>query len=440
MNLNDFNCLLGPTPLDDGGAAPAGEAPARQGDALASLIAPITPGAFVDQYFARTSLHVEGHPGKFAQIFSWEKLRLALARGRSLTDPRFNLMASYAGGERDGSSKSLFPCSIDETGNLLNKGATICITNIHMADPGLAQWARAVRSQLNFSGTVGANCYISPEGGGLPMHYDRRVATSIQIAGSKRWLYSTKAAKPWPDNNAVFRDGRAEPADIDVGTLPPDLEIHEVNLQAGDLLCLPAGAWHAAKGIGVSLAINLYFAPRNFYTLLAPVLHDFAAADGNWRGGPPAGLDPITGDIPDPSKAYIRERLTDLRDQIDSMLQSPDDIKLPWLHSLVSEPYTGWTPEAERALPGASANTRFIVALPPLRFVEANGKIVIPNDRGLLHMPADFAPVLKKIAAHKGDFSVPEVLAWNQETGASPPQTIISHLQALFRGGLINMA
>lgn len=439
MNLNDFNCLLGPAPLDDGGPH-AGEAPVRHGGELASLIAPVTPETFVDQYFARASLHVEGHSGKFAQIFSWEKLRLALARGRAVTDPRFNLMASYAGGEREGSSKALFPCTIDEVGTLLNKGATICITNIHMADPDLARWAKSVRSQLNFSGTVGANCYISPEGGGLPMHYDRRVATSIQIAGSKRWIYSTTAAKPWPDNNAIFRDGRAEPADVDVGTLPTELDIQEVNLQAGDLLCLPAGAWHAAKGIGVSLAINLYFAPRNFYSMLAPVLHDFAVANGHWRGGPPVALDPVAGDMTDPSKAYIRERLMELRDLVDTMLESPDEIKLPWLNSMVSEPYTGWTPAAERALPGASGDTRFVVALPPLRFVEANGKVVIPNDRGLLHMPGDFAPVLKKIGAHEGDFSVPEVLAWNQEAGASHPRDIISHLQALFRKGLIDMA
>lgn len=439
MNLNDFNCLLGPAPLDDGGAH-AGQAPDRHGGELVSLIAPVTPQVFVDKHFARSSLHVEGHPGKFSHVFSWEKLRLALARGRSITDKRFNLMASYAGGERDGSSESLFPCGIGEIGNLLNKGATVCITNIHMADPGLARWAQAVRSQLNFSGAVGANCYISPEGGGLPMHYDRRVATSIQIAGSKRWFYSAKAAKSWPDNNAVFRDGRAEPADIDVGTLPPDLEVHEVNLQAGDLLCLPAGAWHAAKGIGVSLAINLYFAPRNFYAMLAPVLQDFAVANGDWRGGPPAALDPITGDIADPSKAYIRERLMELRDLVDSMLDSPDDMKLPWLNSLVSEPFTGWTPQAKRALPGANRDTRFIVSLPPLRFVEANGKVVIPYDRGLFHMPGDFAPILQKISAHQGDFSVPEVLVWNQESGGVQPQAIISCLQDLFQNGLIDMA
>jgi ribosomal protein L16 Arg81 hydroxylase len=439
MNLNDFNCLLGSTPLDDGGAE-AGKAPAGHAGELAALVAPVTPQTFVDTYFARTSLHIEGHPGKFGHVFSWEKLRLALARGRSIPDKRFNLTASYAGGERDGSAKPLFPCSIDEIGNLLNKGATVCITNIHMADPGLARWAQAIRSQLNFSGTVGANCYISPEGGGLPMHYDRRVATSIQIAGSKRWVYSTAAAKPWPDNNAIYRDGQAEPADIDVGTLPPELDIHEVNLQAGDLLCLPAGAWHAAKGLGVSLAINLYFAPRNFYTMLAPILKEFAVTNGDWRGGPPAALDPVIGDMTDPSRAYIRDRLVELRDLIDDMLESQKDIELSWLNSLVSEPFTGWRPAAKRALPGANRDTRFIVAVPPLRFVETGGKVVIPFDRGLLHLPADFAPVLKTIATHRGDFSVPDVLTWSQEAGGPQPQAIITHLQSLFRNGLLEMA
>ena len=31
----------------------------------------------------------------------------------------------------------------------------------------------ALRAQLNFSGTVGVNCYLSPDGAGLSTHYDR---------------------------------------------------------------------------------------------------------------------------------------------------------------------------------------------------------------------------------------------------------------------------
>jgi ribosomal protein L16 Arg81 hydroxylase len=83
----------------------------------------------------------------------------------------------------------------DKVIELLNAGATVCITNIHMADPFLARWAQAIRAQLNFTGTVGVNCYVSPDASGLPMHYDKRVATTIQIAGKKRWKLSTEPAK-----------------------------------------------------------------------------------------------------------------------------------------------------------------------------------------------------------------------------------------------------
>ena len=121
-----------------------------------------------------------------------------------------------------------------------------------MADPALARWAQAIRAQLNFSGTVGVNCYVSPDGAGLPMHYDRRVATTLQIAGRKRWTFSTEAARPWPDRNATFKNGQIVSAAADPGTPPADMTFRTVELSPGDLLCLPAGAWHSARGIGVS--------------------------------------------------------------------------------------------------------------------------------------------------------------------------------------------
>ncbi|HBL94988.1 MAG TPA: cupin, partial [Hyphomonas sp.] len=91
--------------------------------------------------------------------------------------------ASFAGGEKAGSRKPMFSAQLGEASDLLKSGATICITNIHMADPFLARWAQAIRARLSFTGTVGVNCYASPDGAGLPMHYDRRVATTLQIAG-----------------------------------------------------------------------------------------------------------------------------------------------------------------------------------------------------------------------------------------------------------------
>ena len=243
---------------------------------------------FANSHFSRHSLYVEGNPNKFGHIFSFERLKQALARGRKVEDKRFNLTASYAGGEESGSPKPMFVVNVDQVGELLKGGATICVTNIHMADPCLARWAQAVREQLNFTGTVGVNCYVSGDGGGLPMHFDKRVATTLQIAGKKRWKFSTTPAKAWPDHNGLYKDGRVEPVGPDNGKLPDEMEFREVELSPGDLLCLPAGAWHAARGVGFSLALNIYFAPRNLFDRMAPLLQEFAASNEHWRADHPS--------------------------------------------------------------------------------------------------------------------------------------------------------
>ena len=75
--MTDFSSLRDP-------ARPASpDAPAAlNGRELAELLSPVSCEDFVGRYFARQSLHVKGHAGKFDHIFSMERLRLALAEIR----------------------------------------------------------------------------------------------------------------------------------------------------------------------------------------------------------------------------------------------------------------------------------------------------------------------------------------------------------------------
>ena len=166
------------------------------GHELEKLLSPISAEEFVETFFAKQSLYIKGHAEKFEHIFGWDRLKQAIVNSQHVKDPRHNITAAFAAGEDSGSERSMMKAHHYQVGNLLNAGATICITDIHQADAGLAKWAEAIRAQLNFAGLTGINCYISPDGSGLPMHYDKRIATSIQIAGKKRWKFSTKAAKP----------------------------------------------------------------------------------------------------------------------------------------------------------------------------------------------------------------------------------------------------
>ena len=407
------------------------------GRELQELLSPISCEEFARSYFSRLSLYGKGHPEKFDHVFNWGSLKRALSNGRDIQDKRFNLKGSYASGEESGSNKPMFDVNISQVGELLNSGATICITNIHMADHNLARWAHAIRGQLNFTGTVGVNCYVSPDGAGLPMHYDRRVATTLQIAGKKRWIFSNTPSKGWPGTNGLYKDGRIEPPEAADGKRPDELELREVELNPGDLLCLPAGAWHAARGVGFSLALNLYFAPRNLFDQLAPMFKEYVASNENWRGGPPVEVESIRGKMPSVVSGYLRERLDEFHQMITKMLEQPDTMGSSWLNSLVDNPYTGWHPSPVMQPPKATSEDRFRVARESLRFIETRDKVLVPSDHGLLKFPITLAPILHRLSSEKLAVSVPEILSWQQQPNEAPAKEILAALQVLYSIGVL---
>ena len=408
---------------------------------LQELLSPISCEEFVKSYFGRKAIFVEGGPEKLGDIFSWEKLTKALDRGQKIQDKRYNIMASFARGEDTGSSKQMLEASNQQVESLFKQGATICITNIHMADPELARWAQTVRYQLNFSGTVGVNCYLSPDGAGLSTHYDKRVVTNIQVAGRKRWRYSTEAAKPWPDQNAVYQGGSVEAGGAsDPGKLPPQLEMREVEMKPGDLLCLPAGAWHAARAVGESLAINMYFQPRNFLEQLTPMLQSFASANGDWRAGAPATLDNVRGEMPAAVSNYFRERLEEFHKLALHLLQNPQTMVEPWLGASTQLPYTGWQPTPKASLEGLTNEQRFRVAKSALRFVRVQDKLVLPCENAVLAFPAAAGPMLQRLASEPGTFTMHDVLAWGVRPEGPDPKKVLSYLQVLIENRVVETA
>ena len=127
MKVTDFNALIGAGSPEESHASAA-----LTGRELRELVSPISSEEFVDSYFSRASLNAKGHPGRFDHIFSWGKLKQALLRGQKIPDSRYNITASFTGGEDSGNPSNLIKAQHDKVVGLLNGGATVCITNIHM--------------------------------------------------------------------------------------------------------------------------------------------------------------------------------------------------------------------------------------------------------------------------------------------------------------------
>lgn len=113
-----------------------------------------------------------------------------------------------------------------------------------------------------------AKAYASPRGKGFALHADAHEVFVLQLAGEKRWRYSRvpALASPWaalevsegevvyvePRAGERVRDDNGEPLE------PPSAgSLEEVILRSGDVLYLPAGAWHETEAVSESLALSV---------------------------------------------------------------------------------------------------------------------------------------------------------------------------------------
>jgi ribosomal protein L16 Arg81 hydroxylase len=309
-----------------------GIAPGRH---LEELLAPIAPQTFVKDYWGKKPVHIVGHGKNFTHLFSLERLQEILTRATGL-----NVRASFDGGR---THVHVLPA---EAWSLFQAGATLCISDIAAADEGLASFAAAVRHQLNFTGRADCRAYLSPEGQGYAVHYDARVATTLQIEGRKRWRVSREVALPWPHyqvrsgngdslvTDHVFQD---PPQDWERFRPPSDCTFDEILLEPGDVLCLPSGTWHSAAAQGYSLAINLAFEPSGMWDLLAPALERTLLRSEQWRGplpcAPSSGIH--CGPLPDDIRSFCNSRLRELVQLLHAMIDDGSPIDQAWHRKLV---------------------------------------------------------------------------------------------------------
>jgi ribosomal protein L16 Arg81 hydroxylase len=292
------------------------------GDELRALLSPLPPADFVRDYWARRPLFVKGFSDKYKGFFDAEAFAAALS-GSSPVPPDF-LRASFdtkvpePGSQptRIQSPGPLFHAHPDQASALFDGGATLCVTQVELRAPRLAAFVGAIKSQLGYPGRVSFSAYLSPPGSGFHWHFDMRVASSLQIEGTKRWRFSNRVAVDWPRDNGVLRaDGSGSYKDGGTGLEPwerlapfDEKDTTEVLLEPGDLLVLPAGTWHDACGVtGASLALNLSFTPVSYGVLLKELLDSMLGSDPAWRG--PAPLPPMSSSASGPFGAVDAEPL-----------------------------------------------------------------------------------------------------------------------------------
>lgn len=278
------------------------------GSVLSYLLAPLSSKEFVSRFWGRQPLFIKGPKEKFHSLFSMDSLEESLAKA---DQKQVHVRASF---DRGATHTEVAP---SQAMAMYGTGATLCVQGLEAIEPRFESMIHRVARDLSFAGKCDVRVYLSPDGQGFDTHFDRRIATTLQIEGHKRWRYSREVALEWPhyqiDSTQMY------PADRIVEgwercKTPSECTFEEVTLEPGDLLCLPSGCWHSAQALGHSLAVNLAFESLGLWGVLAPVLGLLLVKERDWRCPPPLVLaqDREPDALPDLIQHYLSEKLAEL--------------------------------------------------------------------------------------------------------------------------------
>jgi ribosomal protein L16 Arg81 hydroxylase len=290
---------------------------------LQRMLDPLTVDDFVGRYFEKRPLLIRGDPKKFDFLFRQREFQFNLDR------------VDYV--------RAIFPRNRHariqpaDIKHMVEAGATICVNGMEMAHPKLLKAARLVRSELNYCGNVGFRAYLSPAGSGFDLHYDARVTTTLQIAGSKRWWFSKDPAVPFPMHNS----GRGPSIPRNGFKAPPDRKLESVVLRAGDVLCLPAGVWHKAKATTSCLALNMaldHYGAGIFDSIVG-MLGQRLKQDAAWRQPLPSAPHHARNRVPQSIAGVLRERIDALQLELSAIRENEAELHRVWQMAVRSPPF-----------------------------------------------------------------------------------------------------
>lgn len=216
------------------------------------LLSPLGKAAFLERQMGKSHLVLEGDQERFLELMSWHVLTQKLLEHR-LDFPRLRLVrqgktlphAAYIRTDVARRSETYRRPDAPQVERLMREGAMLHLAGVDELHSSLGQLAESVEN------SVGSTCFVNLHAGlhssrGFDVHWDGHEVCVLQIEGRKFWrVYGITDPAPLP----VAPDQK--------GT-PPKNIIWEGMLEAGSVLYLPRGCWHAAEAVdGPSLHLSV---------------------------------------------------------------------------------------------------------------------------------------------------------------------------------------
>jgi hypothetical protein len=116
--------------------------------------------------------------------------------------------------------------------------------------------------------------------------------------------------------------------------------LRSVLLRPGDLLCLPAGVWHAAKAETTSLALNMAFDHCGAAVLdsIMGMLRDRLMSHAVWREPLPAVIDASGRTLPRAIKSVLTGRIADLERELAQLRGDEAALRSAWRAAVQAKP------------------------------------------------------------------------------------------------------
>lgn len=246
---------------------------------FAKLIQPVIPDTFFGEYWEQRPLIISREePDYYSHLFSIHDIEAII----HFCKPKSPAIQLSKNGK-------CFPCnplnednsnSIRELYNQYYKGNTIILNSLQHSWKPLSDFSRSLESIFNHC--VHVNMYMTPKNSqGFPPHFDTHEVFILQIEGSKLWrIYDIFEFFPLPlgQKPPISKDKLGEP-------------LHEVILNAGDMLYIPSGYIHEAltteySSVHLTVGINMY----RWADLLSIALTSVSESNVSFRKSLPVGF------------------------------------------------------------------------------------------------------------------------------------------------------
>lgn len=161
---------------------------------------------------------------------------------------------------------------LGEAHQLFKSGYTWVLRDAERADPALAEFGRALASEIH--GALHLHVYRTPRAhGGFGWHFDPEEVFLFQTAGRKvlRLRENTLHPKPVLEQMPTHLRPDSEGTPIDEYILGP-----------GDWLYVPSGFWHSAEALEDSISISVGILAPSYLDALAMVAQELVR-DPRWR-------------------------------------------------------------------------------------------------------------------------------------------------------------